>query len=153
MSGSPTQHQDYNAFPKLDSPIVDSDGRLSILWYRFFINLWRLCGASYARLPYAQVVQENPTTGESYLLNSSNGTDAGTLITTSSVVVIVNQTLGVAAPADQSRPHFIPTTPVDQPHSRQVLGVPSDQPHPILIIGSPMDQMNMANIINSTLEL
>lgn len=33
-------------FPKLDSPIIDEHGNVSIPWYRFFISLWQRTGGS-----------------------------------------------------------------------------------------------------------
>ena len=40
------QHQTYQPFPKLNAPIIDDAGNVSIPWYRLLITLWTRSGGS-----------------------------------------------------------------------------------------------------------
>jgi len=43
---NPVQHQLYQPFPKLDSPLVGANGQPSIPWYYLLLALWRRTGGS-----------------------------------------------------------------------------------------------------------
>ena len=46
MAQTSLTHQAYQDFPKLDAPIVDSQGFLTFAWYRLIIRMWHACGLS-----------------------------------------------------------------------------------------------------------
>ena len=56
----PTLHQQYQAFPKLDSTLIDEGGRISIPWYQFLVRLWQACGLNF--IPFQQTAVLTATT-------------------------------------------------------------------------------------------
>lgn len=47
MAGQPsTLHQYYQPMPKLDAPLTNPNGNVSIPWYYFLVSLWQRVGGS-----------------------------------------------------------------------------------------------------------
>lgn len=137
---TPTQHQAYQTFPRLDAPFIDADGNVNIIWYRFLIGLFARTGQGFTQQQLTQVLQENPATGDTDIIQATTGDNVGTVVTGSDIVQIVSLALSVLTPPEQARPQVIPAVPMDQLH------LPGFH-------CPPMDQLNMANIINHTLGL
>lgn len=47
MANPQIEHQAFQAFPKLDSPMVDSEGRVNFAWYRLFVRMWQALGLNF----------------------------------------------------------------------------------------------------------
>lgn len=47
MANPQLDHQAFQDFPKLDAPMVDSNGRINFAWYRLFIRMWQALGLNF----------------------------------------------------------------------------------------------------------
>lgn len=47
MANPQLDHQGFQDFPKLDAPMVDSNGRLTFAWYRLLIRMWQALGLNF----------------------------------------------------------------------------------------------------------
>jgi hypothetical protein len=141
MSGyvGPTQHQAYQNFPKLDTPFIEPNGQVNIIWYRLLITLWMKSGGSFTQQQLSQSLQSNGS-GETVIIDNTTGGGGGTVVTSENTTIVVSAALASITPTDQPRPQIRPSAPVDQLHIRS---------HPTLM----MDQLNMANITNHSLLL
>ncbi len=63
MVTSITSHQGFQPFPKLESPFVDSNGRIAKPWHRFLQTLWQRTGSGSVSTANAITLSKNPTTG------------------------------------------------------------------------------------------
>jgi hypothetical protein len=153
---SPTQHQNYQVFPKLDTPLIDSQGNVGLPWYRLLMTLWTKCGGSFSQLPFVQYVEAevdsgNQPTGQFAIMSPQNGASGGTIVTegSSGADSIVLEALSLMPPA--------PPTPVSaeagDPLEAVLTAVPPDQPHPSFVPAVPADQLDLASAINLSVEL
>ncbi len=95
---SPTQHQAFQNFPKLDSPVVNIGGTLSIPWYRALITLWQKSGPNLPT-PTAAVVQSS---GEGTAVYTATGQLVGyiPIQPTTSAITSVTMVVNMVAPPD-----------------------------------------------------
>ena len=131
---SPVQHQDFQAVPKLDTPLIDESGNISIPWYRLLISLWSRTAGSFVQTSLVQVVTNN--NGTPNLIEAATGKNMGPIATGPSALTVFQLVL----PQDQPRSGFVPSLPVDQLHLGSSIGV-------------PMDQLQINPIVNLGLEL
>lgn len=77
MAG-PTDHQNLQPFPRLNSPLTDPEtGRIEPPWYRFLIGLWQRIGGSSSSFPLSVFAQQEG--GTVSLFNSQTGEFLGSL--------------------------------------------------------------------------
>ena len=69
---SPTQHQAYQNFPKLDTPLIEANGQINIVWYRLLITLWFKSGGSFTQQQLSQSILDMGN-GNSGIINNSTG--------------------------------------------------------------------------------
>lgn len=131
---SPVQHQDFQAVPKLDTPLIDEAGNISIPWYRLLISLWSRTAGSFVQTTLVQVIQN--VGGTPTLIEAATGKSMGPIATGASTNTVIQLVL----PPDQPRSGFVPPIPVDQLHLASPVGV-------------PMDQLQINPVVNLTLEL
>lgn len=131
---SPAQHQDFQAIPKLDAPLIDEAGNITIPWYRLLISLWSRTAGSFVQTSLVQVIQN--VAGVPNLIEAATGKNMGPIATGASTTTIIQ----LVPPVDQPRSGFVPMLPVDQLHSAVAVAV-------------PMDQLQINPIINLTIEL
>ena len=55
----PTQHQAFQGVPRLDTPLIDDNGAISIPWYRFLIGLWQRLGSGFIEAQNAVTLQSS----------------------------------------------------------------------------------------------
>ena len=144
---NPSQQYGYQAFPKLDSQIIDANGRLTEPWYRLLISLWQKQGGSKTQQALAQVLQAGTGAGNipngsvmAYEANSGDLIGQGVINGSPSINTLISLLLEILTPPDQPRQQFVPPVPVDQ--ARQ-------QFHASLM----MDSFGNANIVNTALML
>ena len=144
---NPSQQYGYQAFPKLDSQIIDANGRLTEPWYRLLISLWQKQGGSKTQQALAQVLQAGTGAGNipngsvmAYEANSGDLIGQVVINGSPSINTLISLLLEILTPPDQPRQQFVPPVPVDQ--ARQ-------QFHASLM----MDSFGNANIVNTALML
>jgi hypothetical protein len=76
----PTQHQNYGSFPRLGVKFVDSDGNISIPWYRLLVNMWTALGKSASQTPMVVFLQQTAAGIQAFA--SATGALLGTLAVT-----------------------------------------------------------------------
>lgn len=89
----------YQGFPKLDAPIIDENGFISIPWYRLLMTLWQKSGGSFTQLPNSQVLEVAPD-GSTMIVNSATGETSGSVITSENVTENIISTAIIAPPGD-----------------------------------------------------
>lgn len=57
----PTFHQGFQPVPKLDAPLIDDHGQITIPWYRFFIRLWNSLGLNFINFQNTAFLTSTPT--------------------------------------------------------------------------------------------
>lgn len=86
-----TQQQ---AFPQLNTPVIQQDGRVSIPWYKFFISLWQKAGSAYTPVVGSVALQNTGSGIEA--IDATSGASLGFLITTGAPGAVIPIPQGVS---------------------------------------------------------
>ena len=156
--GNPTQHQNYQNFPKIDTPIADPiTGTINEAWLRLLMTLWTKVGGSSSQLPYVQYVTvetdvNNNPTGQYNIMSPQSGQSGGTIVTAGSVSAdqMVLEVLSLLPPPTQISTTVIETV---DPLAAVYTMTPADQGQPQMIPVVPADQLRINPIVNLALEL
>lgn len=58
-----TSHQTFQPMPKLDAPLTNANGNVSIPWYYFLVTLWQRTGGSSGQPVSGNIIYDNSTGG------------------------------------------------------------------------------------------
>lgn len=67
-------------FPRLDTPLIDASGKVSIPWYQLLVSLWNKVGGAYTQVAQAVALVLSGTSIEA--IDTSSGASLGFLVTT-----------------------------------------------------------------------
>lgn len=70
-------------FPRLDTPMVDGAGKVSIPWYQLLVSLWQKAGAAYTQVATAVALQLSGSSIQA--INTATGQSLGFLVTSGAV--------------------------------------------------------------------
>lgn len=78
---SALEHQTFQPFPKIDTPLADTDGTLNISWYRLLMAMWQRLGQIGGQTINAAFIRQSPVGAGAPLevVNSLTGKVIGTI--------------------------------------------------------------------------
>ena len=70
---SATTHQNFNAMPQINTPLVNPDLTINLPWYRTLVNMFAFLGKGFSQPPIAAYLQEDLNTGVIDVYESATG--------------------------------------------------------------------------------